>query len=96
MPTASPLFRPPSQVFRREGKLRAMWVAKWRDGYGQHKKVLGRDWTQKGAPPSGYLREKDAEAQLQAILTDARRGVVEQVRTGITFDLALGPDPRPN
>ena len=89
MPTASPPL--PSSVsghvFRREGKLRAVWVAKWRDGFGQHKKVLGRDWTEKGAPPAGYLHQKDAEAQLQAILTDARRGVVEQVRTGVTFDV---------
>jgi integrase len=75
-------------VFRREGKLRAVWVAKWRDGYGQHKRVLGRDWSEKGTPPPGYLREKDAESRLQAILTDARRGVVEQVRTGVTFDVA--------
>jgi hypothetical protein len=75
-------------VFRREGKLRAVWVAKWRDAAGQHKKVLGRDWTDKGAPPAGYLRRKDAEAMLQALLTDARRGTVEQLRTGLTFDLA--------
>jgi len=74
-------------VFLREGKLRSVWVAKWRDGFGQHKKVLGRDWIEKGSPPAGYLREREAEAQLQAILTDARRGVVEQVRTGVTFDL---------
>jgi hypothetical protein len=75
-------------VFRREGKLRAVWVAKWRDAAGQHKKVLGRDWTDKGPPPAGYLREKEAQAALQAILTDARRGTVEQLRTGLTFDLA--------
>jgi integrase len=49
--------------------------------------VLGRDWTEKGAPPAGYLREKDAKAQLQALLTDARRGVLEQARTGVTFDV---------
>jgi hypothetical protein len=63
-------------------------VAKWRDAAGQHKKVLGRDWTDKGPPPAGYLREKEAQAALQAILTDARRGTVEQLRTGLTFDLA--------
>jgi integrase len=63
-------------------------VAKWRDGYGQHKRVLGRDWSEKGTPPPGYLREKEAESRLQAILTDARRGVVEQVRTSVTFDVA--------
>lgn len=74
-------------VFLREGKLRSVWVAKWRDGYGQHKKVLGRDWNEKGTPPPGYLRAKEAEAHLQALLTDARRGIVEQVRTGTTFDV---------
>lgn len=90
MATTSPLL--PSSVsghvFRREGKRRAVWVAKWRDGFGQHKKVLGRDWTEKGAPPPGYLREKEAKAALGLILADARRGVVEQVRTGLTFEVA--------
>jgi integrase len=74
-------------VFKREGKLRPVWMAKWRDVAGQHKKVLGRHWTGKGEPPAGYLRQRDAEAQLQGILTDARRGVIEQLRTGVTFDL---------
>jgi hypothetical protein len=36
---------------------------------------------------SGYLREKDAQAQLQALLTDARRGASEQRRTGVIFDV---------
>lgn len=74
-------------VFKREGKLRPVWVAKWRDTAGQHKKVLGRHWTGKGEPPAGHLRQRDAEAQLQSILTDARRGVIEQLRTGVTFDV---------
>jgi integrase len=74
-------------VFKREGKLRDVWVAKWRDPAGQHKKVLGRQWSGKGEPPIGYLRQRDAEAQLQSILTDARRGVIEQLRTGVTFDV---------
>jgi integrase len=34
-----------------------------------------------------YLRPKDAEAALQEILVDARRGAAEQRRTGITFDV---------
>lgn len=74
-------------VFKREGKLRPVWVAKWRDAAGQHKRVLGRHWTGKGGPPPGYLRERDAEAQLQGILTDARRGVLKQLRSGVTFDV---------
>ena len=76
-------------VTRRPGKLKTVWVAKWRDGIGlQHKRVIGRDWTEKGPPPPGYLREKEANALLGAILADARRGAVEQVRTGVTFERA--------
>lgn len=74
-------------VFKRDGKLRPVWIAKWRDAAGQHKKVLGRHWSGKGEPPTGHLRQRDAEAQLEAILTDARRGIVEQLRTGVTFDV---------
>ena len=72
----------------RRGKLRSTWYAKWRDPEGvQRERKLGLLWEQKGAAPIGYLTEKDAEAQLQAILTDASRGAVEQVRTGTTFDV---------
>ena len=69
----------------REGKRGGVWYAKWRDSSGQHEKRLGKDWRGKGRPSPGYLREKEAEKALQAILTDARRGVAHQVRTGITF-----------
>jgi integrase len=73
----------------REGKRRTTWYAKWRDARGeQHERRLGPAWTGKGPPPSGYLREREAKAALEAILTDARRGAVEQVRTGVTFALA--------
>jgi integrase len=72
-------------VFRRAGKARTVWVAKWRDGAGQHKRVLGRVWDEKGPPPAGHMRAKDANAALHAILTDARRGQIEQARTGLTF-----------
>lgn len=72
----------------RRGKLRSTWYAKWRDPEGlQRERKLGLLWDQKGAAPIGYLTEKDAEAQLQAILTDARRGAVEQVCIGTTFDV---------
>jgi integrase len=72
----------------RRGKLRSTWYAKWRDAQGvQRERKLGLLWDQKGAAPDGYLTEKDADAQLQAILTDARRGAVEQIRTGVTFDV---------
>jgi hypothetical protein len=45
--------------------------------------VAGR----KGEPPAGYLRTKDAEAALQALLTDARRGASEQRRPAVTLDV---------
>lgn len=53
----------------------------------QHQDRLGLLWEDKGEPPAGYLRRKDAEAMLQALLTDARRGASEQRSLGVTFDL---------
>lgn len=72
----------------RVGKRRTTWYAKWRDARGaQFERKLGPAWTQKGAPPPGFLREREAKAALEAILTDARRGALEQTRTGITMDV---------
>lgn len=72
----------------RRGKRRSTWYAKWRDADGVfHQDKLGLLWEDKGEPAPGYLREKDAQAHLQAILTDARRGAAEQRRTGVTFDV---------
>jgi integrase len=72
----------------RHGKLRSSWYAKWRDAEGiQRERKLGLAWEDKGTPPAGYLREKDAEAALQELLVDARRGAAEQRRTGTTFDV---------
>ena len=72
----------------RRGKLRSTYYAKWRDAEGiHHERKLGQAWQDKGAPPSGYLRPKDAEAALQEILVAARRGASEQRRTGVTFDV---------
>ncbi len=61
------------------------WCAKWRDQHGQHEKRLGTAWTGKGAPAASFLRERDAQALLDAILVDARRGQLRQERTGLTF-----------
>ncbi len=91
MPSAAPLASRSvsGHVRLRRGKRRSTWYAKWRDAEGVfHQDKLGLVWLEKGSPPPGYLREKDAESALQAILTDARRGAKDQVRTGITFDLA--------
>ncbi len=73
-------------VYCRTGKRGGVWYAKWRDASGQHQKRLGKDWTASGRPPVGYLREKDAQALLDAILVDARRGAAAQGRTGVTFE----------
>jgi integrase len=72
-------------VFLYEGKRRKTWYAKWRDQAGQHKKRLGYAWEAKGPPMPGYLREREADAMLQEILVEARRGQVRQERTGVTF-----------
>ncbi len=72
-------------VWLYEGKRRKTWCAKWRDQHGQHEKRLGPAWTAKGQPAPGFLRERDAQALLDAILVDARRGQLQQEHTGLTF-----------
>lgn len=72
-------------VWLYEGKRRKTWCAKWRDQHGQHEKRLGPAWTDKGPPPAGFLRERDAQALLDGLLVDARRGQLLQGRTGLTF-----------
>jgi integrase len=72
-------------VWLYEGKRRNSWCAKWRDQRGQHEKTLGRAWAGKGAPPLGFLRRRDAQALLDELLVDARRGQLRQERTGLTF-----------
>ncbi len=68
-----------------EGKRRHSWCAKWRDQTGQHEKTLGRAWSGKGVPPSGFLRRRDAQALLDELLVEARHGQRRQERTGLTF-----------
>lgn len=72
-------------VWLYEGKRRKTWCAKWRDQHGQHEKRLGPAWTGKGPAPAGFLRQREAQALLDALLVDARRGRLRQERTGITF-----------
>jgi integrase len=50
--------------------------------------MLGPEWPDKGAPPPGYYDRRSAQAALEAILTDARRGGIELARTGVTFEQA--------
>jgi integrase len=72
-------------VWLYKGKRRSTWCAKWRDQHGQHEKRLGPAWTGKGPPPPGFLREREAQALLDALIVDARRGQLRQRRTGVTF-----------
>jgi integrase len=58
----------------------------------QIKRLLGPAWTERGRPPAGYFTAKLAEQELQAMLTDARRGtlaVAQATGTGPTFQHAV-------
>lgn len=69
-------------VFQRQRKRGPVWYAKWRVNGRQHKKLIGPVWTERGRPPQGVYTRKMAEAALQAILTDARRGAYDDPITG--------------
>jgi hypothetical protein len=73
-------------VFRVPRKREAQWYAKWRGPDGrQVQKLLGPDWTASGLQLPGALTKKTAEAALQTILTDVRRGAFEvKAQTGAT------------
>ena len=83
----APSTRPVSgHIFRMKRQSGDRWMAKWRDANGQHQRVLGRAWTGRGRPADGYLTKQLAQRELDAILTDARRGqLVGRRRTGATF-----------
>lgn len=72
-------------AFLYEGRRRRTWCVKWRDHEGQHERRLGPAWLEKGAPPEGYFREREAKAALDEILVEARKGITQQRRTGVTF-----------
>src|SRR4051794_4672145 len=61
-------------VFRKQRRSGERWMAKWRDGEGQHQKVLGRVWRGRGRPAEGYLTKRGAQSLLDEILADGRRG----------------------
>src|SRR5215217_7501953 len=54
----------------------------------QVENMLGPEWPGTGPPPPGYYDRRSAQAALEAILTDARRGAIELARTGVTFEQA--------
>ena len=74
-------------VYLREGKRGSSWYAKYRVGERQQKKRLGPAWRERGRPPEGYFTRRSAEAALQEILTDARRGAqtLAPRSIGVTF-----------
>jgi integrase len=75
-------------VFRKRRKSGDRWMAKWRDAAGQHQRVLGKVWTQRGRPSSGYLTKQLAQRELDTILADARRGQLlapARPDRGVTF-----------
>jgi integrase len=66
----------------------ALWYVKYRLADGrQVQKVLGPAWANKGRPKDGYYTRKTAEESLQALLADARRGILpdSHARSGHTF-----------
>jgi|tagenome__1003787_1003787.scaffolds.fasta_scaffold20958189_5 hypothetical protein len=80
------------RVTRRRGPV---WYVKYRmpdrtrpGRVRQVEKMLGPEWPGKRPPPSGYFDRRSAQAALEAILTDARRGAIELARTGVTFEQA--------
>jgi len=67
-----------------EGARKRVWCARWRDHDGRHEKRLCPAWEGKGPPPPGLLR-REAQALLDDLLVEARRGTRRQERTGLTF-----------
>jgi integrase len=68
------------------------WYAKYRLPSGrQVQKRLGPVWTERSRPPAGYFTRKTAQAELAAILTDARRGEIPDPsdRSGKSFGDAV-------
>src|SRR3954463_7226406 len=73
-------------VFRVERARGPVWYAKYRlpDGR-QIQRKLGPAWTARGRPAAGYFTKRTAEAWLDDVLAQARRGELPgMVRTGAT------------
>jgi integrase len=72
-------------VYLKRGKRGASWYYRGRLPQ-EVRKRLGPAWSGKGRPPAGHFTRKTAEAKLQEILADARRGTLASaVQTGATF-----------
>lgn len=76
-------------VSRRRGD---QWYMVYRvPGRKQTRKKIGPAWSEKARPPAGYYTRKMAQAELDALLTDARRGHLpdQAERSGRTFGDAV-------
>jgi hypothetical protein len=72
-------------VYKKHGARGSSWYYRARLPHGEVRRKLGPVWDGKGRPPDGYYTRQTARAALDAILTDARRGVLPGlVRTGAT------------
>jgi integrase len=72
-------------VYLKEGKRGASWYYRARLPR-EERKRLGPAWKGHGRPPAGHFTGKTAEARLQEVLADARRGRLDgAVRSGATF-----------
>src|SRR4051812_4298540 len=88
--------RPPAisgHVRRMVRKRRVVWYVRYRapdptapGGVRQVQKMLGPEWPHGGPPPPGWYDRRKAQAELEGILTDARRGAAEVMRTGVSFE----------
>jgi integrase len=61
-------------AYVRKRKRGDAWYLKYRVGEKRFNRKLGPAWKEKGRPPTGYYTKKKAQEELQAVLTDARRG----------------------
>jgi integrase len=81
------LKEPSGHVFRVDRARGPVFYAKYRlpDGR-QVQRKIGPAWAERGRPPEGYFTRRTAEAWLQDILVQARRGTLPGMRApGVTF-----------
>src|SRR3954471_10654153 len=74
-------------VYLKHGKRGPSWYLRARVPR-EIRRRLGPAWTGKGRPPKGHYTGKTAQAELDNVLADARRGTLPDStarRTGTTF-----------